>query len=516
MAEAIEILIKAKDQTAPGIASAKKEVDALDASWKTTAASLGKSFTSVGAGLTAGVTLPLGAAAFAITGMASDLAETHAKTGEIFGTMSDEVIAWSKTTAQSMGQSQQTALDAAATFGIFGKAAGLTGEDLADFSLDFAALASDLASFNNTSPEQAIDAIGAALRGESEPLRAYGVLLDDASLRQEALKLGLIETTKEALTPQQKVLAAQALIYAQTTVAQGDFARTSDGLANSQRILTAKMKDLGTELGVVLLPLAQKLVEWITKAVNWFGDLSPTMQRTIVIVGGLAAALGPVLLVLGSIISAVTALAPLLAAIGAVVGVILSPIGLLVAGIAAVVLGLGLLVKAWTSDWGGIQTKTKDAIKWIADGISGLWKGIGDWFKDGVKGINDWLRKLVDDVKAFFSVSKWAEMGSNIIRGIVDGVKNGIGALVDSIKDAARRALDAAKSLLGIHSPSTVAAREIGLPFAQGIGAGIKQGMPAAMRNATTNNYFSVELVGGASAGQDVLNSVQFLSALYG
>ena len=75
------------------------------------------------------------------------------------------------------------------------------------------------------------------MRGEAEPLRQYGVLLDDASLRQAALELGIISTTKNALTPQQKVLAAQALIYQQTGTAQGDFARTSDGLANKTRIL---------------------------------------------------------------------------------------------------------------------------------------------------------------------------------------------------------------------------------------------------------------------------------------
>src|SRR5574343_101163 len=73
--------------------------------------------------------------------------------------------------------------------------AGLAGDDLVQFSTGFVGLASDLALFNNTTPEQAIQAIGAALRGESEPLRAYGVLLDDATMRQKALELGLIETT---------------------------------------------------------------------------------------------------------------------------------------------------------------------------------------------------------------------------------------------------------------------------------------------------------------------------------
>jgi len=190
---------------------------------------------------------------------ASDLAETVAKTGEIFGDSAKDIEAFAETSAKSLGQTKQQALDAATTFAVFGKSAGLAGDDLVKFSTDFTGLASDLASFNNTSPEEAITAIGSALRGEAEPLRRYGVLLDDASLRQEALKLGIVSTTKNALTPQQKVLAAQALIYKQTSDAQGDFARTSDGLANQQRILTAQLENVKTTIGSALLPIVLQI-----------------------------------------------------------------------------------------------------------------------------------------------------------------------------------------------------------------------------------------------------------------
>jgi len=196
---------------------------------------------------------------------ASDLAETVSKVGVLFGDSAKQVEAFAETAAVKLGQSKQQALNAAATFATFGKAAGLAGDDLAKFSTDFVGLASDLASFNNTSPEQAINAIGAALRGESEPLRAYGVLLDDASLRQAALELGIVSTTKNALTPQQKVLAAQKLIYEQTGAAQGDFARTSDGLANSQRILSARIENVKTVIGEALLPIALKVSEFVSK-----------------------------------------------------------------------------------------------------------------------------------------------------------------------------------------------------------------------------------------------------------
>lgn len=204
---------------------------------------------------------------------ASDLEETLSKTGELFGENTAEVVKFAAAAAQNLGQSKQQALDAASTFAIFGKAAGLAGSDLVNFSTDFTVLASDLASFNNTSPEEAITAIGAALRGEAEPLRRYGVLLDDASLRQAALELGIISTTKQALTPQQKVLAAQKLIFEQTSAAQGDFARTSDGLANGQRILAAQFENVKTTVGSALLPVVVQLFQVILK------DVVPIFKR---------------------------------------------------------------------------------------------------------------------------------------------------------------------------------------------------------------------------------------------
>jgi vacuolar-type H+-ATPase subunit H len=220
-------------------------------------------------------TIKANAGAFAIAGgaamvafgakaisAASDFEESTAKIGQLFGDASDSVFDFADDAAQALGQSKQSVLEAAGTFGTFGKAAGLAGEDLSTFSNDFTALASDLASFNNTSPEEAVQALGAALRGESEPLRRYGILLDDASMRQKALELGIISTTKNALTPQQKVLAAQALIFEQSQDAQGDFARTSDGLANQQRILAAELENVTIEIGQKLLPAAVSFVKF--------------------------------------------------------------------------------------------------------------------------------------------------------------------------------------------------------------------------------------------------------------
>ncbi|WP_220015051.1 phage tail protein [Clavibacter michiganensis] len=190
---------------------------------------------------------------------ASDFQESATAITAVFGDADKTIQDFAANSATSLGQSKNQTLDAARTFGVFGKAAGLSGGELAGFSTDFITLAADLASFNNTTPEEAIEALGAGLRGESEPLRAYGILLDDATLKARATKMG-IYSGNDALTQQQKVLASQGEIMAQTSTQQGDFARTSQGLANQQRILKAQTENLSTSFGMLFLPIVLKVV----------------------------------------------------------------------------------------------------------------------------------------------------------------------------------------------------------------------------------------------------------------
>jgi hypothetical protein len=203
---------------------------------------------------------------------ASDLAESTSKVGVIFGNVSEEITKFAAQAASSLGQTRIQAQNAASTFATFGKAAGLSGKDLSNFSIEFVKLASDIASFNNTSVDQAINALGAALRGESEPIRAYGVLLNDATLKAKAMEMGLYDG-KGALDAQTKVLAAHQVVLAQTRDAQGDFARTADGMANSQKILTARLEEAKITLGEALLPVALNVV-------NLFNDkFLPVIQN---------------------------------------------------------------------------------------------------------------------------------------------------------------------------------------------------------------------------------------------
>lgn len=225
---------------------------------------------------------------------AADMGETISKVGVLFGPAGKEVQKFADGAATSLGISKQAALDGAATFATFGKSAGMSGGELGGFSTKLLTAAGDLASFNNASPEETIAAIGAGLRGEAEPLRKFGILMDDAALRNEALKQGLISSTKEALTPQQKVLASQALILGQVGAASGDFERTSGSLANQQKIAAATVENLKVKLGQGLLPIVTSVATFINERVI------PGVSK---FASGLSANLGPAISAVGGFIT---------------------------------------------------------------------------------------------------------------------------------------------------------------------------------------------------------------------
>lgn len=205
---------------------------------------------------------------------ASDLNEEISKSEVIFGDVAGEIQAFAKTADKALGLTQKEALTAASTFATFGKASGLTGKDLAKFSKGATTLASDLASFYNTNADEAITAIGAALRGESEPIRKFGVLLDESTLKAKAMELGLYDG-KGALDAQAKSLATYEVILDQTGDAQGDFGRTSDGLAGQQKILRAQIENLKTSLGETLLPTMKDVITQANFLAAAFGGKDP-------------------------------------------------------------------------------------------------------------------------------------------------------------------------------------------------------------------------------------------------
>lgn len=203
---------------------------------------------------------------------ASALEESQSKVNVVFGASTGIIQEFANTSATAAGISKQAALEAAGTYGNLFQAFGLGQEQAANMSVTLVQLASDLASFNNTKVEDAVQALRSGLSGETEPLKRFGVAINDVRLKQEALNMGLYSGSGN-LTVAAKTQAAYALILKDTALAQGDFARTSDGAANQQRILAASFQNVRAELGTALLPLFKQLLSFINDSVL------PVIQR---------------------------------------------------------------------------------------------------------------------------------------------------------------------------------------------------------------------------------------------
>lgn len=209
---------------------------------------------------------------------ASDLNEQVTKSQQVFGDSADVVLKWSDTTSKALGVSKTAALEAAGTFGNLFSAVDIQGAKAADLSKSLVQLAADLASFNNADPSDVLLALRSGITGEVEPLRKFGILLSEARVQQEALQQ-TGKTSVKQLTNQEKVTARLAIIFRDTTKAQGDFARTSGGLANQQRILNAEVADLQANLGKLLLPAVTRITGELAKTTGAAVDLASALGK---------------------------------------------------------------------------------------------------------------------------------------------------------------------------------------------------------------------------------------------
>ncbi|HEY7030225.1 MAG TPA: hypothetical protein VH482_02810, partial [Thermomicrobiales bacterium] len=205
---------------------------------------------------------------------ASDLNETLSKSMQVFGeTIAGQVGDWAQDAAGKLGLSRQAAIETTASFGNLFEGIGFTQGAAADMGETTVQLAADLASFNNLEVDDVLQDLQSGLVGEEEPLRKYGVLLNEATVQQRAMAM-TGKTSAQQLTEQEKAAARYQLILEQTTTAQGDFARTADGAANAGRTFHANIEDLEATIGKKLLPLGTDLLSWANGLFATFDELT--------------------------------------------------------------------------------------------------------------------------------------------------------------------------------------------------------------------------------------------------
>lgn len=334
----------------------------------------------IGGAMSLAFTLPIVAAMKTGVDLASSYEESLNKVNVVFEDSAGVVSEWSKTTAKDIGLSSAKALEAAGTYGNLFTAQGMGSDAAAEMSVALVNLSADMASFNNAAPEDVLLALRSGLSGEIEPLKKFGVAMNEALMKTKAMEMGLGSNIQK-LSESEKIQVRYAIIMEQTAKAQGDFARTSGGLANQQRILKAQWEESLRILGTNLLPIVLKLVQGLNWMLEKFQSAPPFVQNAILAFLGLLALAGPVLSFIGTILSIATSLSGLgisfagvsaaagtaAAGVGVALGTILAPLLLIIATVALVYL-------AFQNDFGGIATTAKQLWYLLGFGVDQMIK----------------------------------------------------------------------------------------------------------------------------------------------
>lgn len=381
---------------------------------------IGDKMASVGQNMTTKVTAPIVAGYTLATKYASDYEENLNKIDVAFGDSSQAVKDWANTAGTEFGLSKVQATDAASAFGALGKGIGLTDSEAADMSTTLAGLSADLGSYFNVGVDESSKALEGIFTGESEALKKFGVVMTDTNLKQFAEDQGLVWSE---MSQTEKTMLRYQYVLEMTKDAQGDFARTSDGTANSTKIFQASLQDLGTSIGTNLLPIITPIIQKLTEWINKFQELSPETQKIITIIGLVVAAIGPVLMIIGTLITSIGAI------IG-VLGMITAPMIGIAAIIAAVVAAGIALYKNWdtikakaleiwtaiTTTWNSIKESIRNTIENIVSNVTSkfnslktsvenIWNTIKSAMINPIQTAKDTLLGIIDTVKSWFPIN---------------------------------------------------------------------------------------------------------------
>ena len=398
---------------------------------------------------------------------ASNLNESLNAVQVTFGKNAKGIMALGENAAKALGLSKTEFNGLAVRFSNFAQTVAGKGGDVVGTMDDLTTRASDFASVMNLDVSQAAELFQSGLAGETEPLRQYGIDLSAAAVQAHALAKG-IWNGKGEMTEAQKVQARYSLLMKSTNKTAGDFANTSDSLANRQRIANAQWKNAKASIGQALLPVMQSVTAFIQEkvvpAIQTFGDwftrdgmpaltrFGATLRDTVLpplkavvgwlvqnkdiilpiagIIGTMVAAYKTWAFVSGIVTAAQTALNFALAA---------NPIGLIVMAVAGLIAGLVLLFKknetfrnVVLGAWEGIKNAITAVVEWPKPYLTAAWDAI----KAAVEVVWPIIQKVIE--LAWKYIKTYVVTYVKVIKTVVEGVWKAIKWATQTTWDAVK------------------------------------------------------------------------------
>lgn len=196
--------------------------------------------------------------------LGSDLTEVQNVVDVTFGNLNTEVNRFAENAITQFGLGQTVTKKYVGTFGAMAKAFNFSNKEALVMSETLTGLTGDVASFYNLSSDEAYTKLKSVFTGETETLKDLGVVMTQNALDQYALANGYGKTTSK-MSEQEKVALRYKFVLDKLSIANGDFARTSDSWANQTRVLSLRFNELKATLGQGFINMFTPIV----KGINW-------------------------------------------------------------------------------------------------------------------------------------------------------------------------------------------------------------------------------------------------------
>lgn len=201
-----------------------------------------------------------------------------------------------------------------------------------------------------------------------------------------------------------------------------------DNLSGQLTLLKSALEGASITIGDKLLPYIKQAVSWVQKATDWFNNLSDAQVGQIMKWAGIAAAIGPVLLIFGKTVTFVGKMVSMfgmvsgaIAKAGGVMALITSPAGIVVAVLAAVALAAVLVIKNWD--------KVKPVLEKVKAAFMSVLPQIKSTVKTAIDAIMPIIQTLIDTFKQV--LPKAIETAKSVIAAIAPVIKT----VVNTVKN---------------------------------------------------------------------------------
>ena len=398
---------------------------------------LANKFKSIGTKMTVGLTVPITAFGTYAVKMASDLNEVQNVVDTTFENSSETINKFAKSAAEQFGISELSAKQFTGTMGAMLKSMGLGNKDITDMSIALSGLAGDMASFYNLDPEEAFEKLRSGISGETEPLKQLGINMSVVNLEAFAMSKGITKSYDSMTQAEQATLRYQYIMKT-TADAQGDYSKTADSTANKTRTTMLQFQTLSAELGQQLLPIVNDVLGTLQSVIKWFNNLDVSGKRVVLILGGIALAIGPVATAIGTLIKVGSGIKSLVTIIkswnvvtnlmtvaqGALNAVMnMNPISLIIIAIVALI---AIIVALWNKcEWfrEGVMTVINaiwSTIQSVGTFIMGVFQNVFNFVSGIFTNLWNVIQTVVNTIVSIFSTA-W-----NTIKNVATTVWNGI------------------------------------------------------------------------------------------